>query len=285
MAGETAACNPNKAAEGLGGLDKPCSSGRHGYSSGRAGCRRRSAPHAAGPRNRHNVKDLTRTSWLRWTGSSAQACLVWAAARGAVAAAVAGVPVRSPLAARLRGRGRQRALRRDGDRPHRRRRSHQDRDRPHPGVGRARRRRHRAPHAAAGARRLHQLGGVRARQHRRRADRPADRRAALPHGRLRHAAGPISACRASSPSRRRPASGRSGRTARPPTSSASRSIPARSSPTSPSCAPTGCRSSICGSPTPTRTRSTASRSTTASSSASPACWRCSSPSCSWSRAA
>jgi diguanylate cyclase (GGDEF)-like protein/PAS domain S-box-containing protein len=46
------------------------------------------------------------------------------------------------------------------------------------------RRRHRAPHAAAGARGLDQLGGVRARQFRRRADRPADRRAALPHGRL-----------------------------------------------------------------------------------------------------
>ena len=127
----------------------------------------------------------------------------------------------------------------------------------------------------ARARRLDQLGGVRARQFRRRADRPADRRAALPDGRLGPAAGPISGCRASSPSRRAPASGRSGRTAPPPTCSASRSIPARSSPTSPSCAPTACRSSICGSPTPTRTRSTASRSTTASSSASPACWRCS----------
>ena len=53
------------------------------------------------------------------------------------------------------------------------------------GVGRARRRRHRAPHAAAGTRGLDQLGGVRARQFRRRADRPADRGAALPHGRLR----------------------------------------------------------------------------------------------------
>ncbi len=37
----------------------------------------------------------------------------------------------------------------------------------------------------ARARARHQLGGVRARQLRRRADRPADRRAALPHGRLR----------------------------------------------------------------------------------------------------
>ena len=45
-----------------------------------------------------------------------------------------------------------------------------------------------------------------------------------------------------------------------------------------------CRRSIFGSRTPTRTRSTPSRSITASSSASPACWRCSSPSCSWSRA-
>ena len=145
----------------------------------------------------------------------------------------------------------------------------------HRGLGGARRRRHRAPHAAAGTRRLDQLGGVRARQFRRRADRPADRGAALPHGRLRAV-----------PARSRPvahrhhladrrASGRSSSTAPPPTSTASRSIPARSSPTSRSCAPTGCRSSICGSPTPTRTRSTASRSTTASSSASPACWRCS----------
>ncbi len=72
-----------------------------------------------------------------------------------------------------------------------------------------------------------QLGGVRARQFRRRADRPPDRRAALPHGRLGPVAGPISACRASSPSRRARASRRSGRTAPPPTSSASRSIPAR----------------------------------------------------------
>ena len=45
----------------------------------------------------------------------------------------------------------------------------------------------------------------------------------------------------------------------------------RSSPMSRSCAPTSCRSSICGSPTPTRTRSTPSRSIMASSSASPAC--------------
>ena len=162
-----------------------------------------------------------------------------------------------------------------------RRRPDQDRNRPHPGVGGARRRRHRAPHAAAGARGLDQLGGVRARQHRRRADRPADRGAALPHGRLRH---PVARPRPVAHRHHhadRPASGRSGRTARPPTSSASRSIPAPSSPTSRSCAPTSCRSSICGSPTPTRTRSTASRSTTASSSASPVCSRCSSPSCSW----
>ena len=43
-----------------------------------------------------------------------------------------------------------------------------------------------------------QLGGVRARQYRRRADRPADRRAALPHGRAPACSGPISDCRASS---------------------------------------------------------------------------------------
>ncbi len=75
------------------------------------------------------------------------------------------------------------------------------------------------------------------------------------------------------PSRRRAA--RAAGERRPPTSSASRSIPARSSPSSPNCAPTSCRSSICGSPTPTRTRSTPSRSITASSSALPACSRCS----------
>ncbi len=82
-------------------------------------------------------------------------------------------------------RGGERPHRRDRDRPHRRRRTGQDRQRHHRGVGGARRRRHRAPHAAAGARGLDQLGGVRARQFRRRADRPADRRAALPHGRVR----------------------------------------------------------------------------------------------------
>ena len=74
--------------------------------------------------------------------------------------------------------------RRAGDRPHRRRRAPAHRRRPHPGLGRARPRRHRPPHGRARARRQHQLGGVRARQYRRRADRPADRRAALPHGRL-----------------------------------------------------------------------------------------------------
>ena len=57
--------------------------------------------------------------------------------------------------------------------------------------------------------------------------------------------------------------------------SASRSIPAPSSPTSSNCAPTSCRSSICGSRTPTRTRSIPSRSITASSSASPDCSHCS----------
>ena len=70
------------------------------------------------------------------------------------------------------------------DRSHRRRRAPPHRGRPHPGVGRARARRHHPPHGGARARRQHQLGGVRARQFRRRADRPADRRAALPHGRL-----------------------------------------------------------------------------------------------------
>ena len=176
---------------------------------------------------------------------------------------------------RARGRGGERAHRRDRDRPHRRRRAAQDRDRPHPGLGRARRRRHRPPHAAAGARRLDQLGGVRARQLRRRADRPADRRAALPHGRLR----PVLA-RSRPVARRhhhaelRRAAGAAGQRDRRHLPHHARSRHGRS-PTSRSCAPTSCRSSICGSPTPTRTRSTASRSTTASSSASPACWRCS----------
>ena len=159
--------------------------------------------------------------------------------------------------ARPRGRGGERPHRRHRDRPHRASPScvKTDTDRIQVSA---------APGADGIVRRMqqparegsHQLGGVRARQFGRRADRPADRRAALPHGRLRPAAGPTSGCRASSPSRRARATARSDRTAPPPTCSASRSIPARSSPSSPSCAPTACRSSICGSPTPTRTRST-----------------------------
>ena len=47
------------------------------------------------------------------------------------------------------------------------------------------RRRDHPPHRGARARGRQQLGGVRARQQQRRADRPADRRAALPHGGFR----------------------------------------------------------------------------------------------------
>ena len=202
----------------------------------------------------------------------------------AIAASAGARRLASGGAGRARRRSRQRAHRRAGDRSHRRHRTAEDRHRPHPGVDRARRRRHRPPHRGARARRRHQLGGVRAHQQQRRADRPADRRAALPHGRLRPVLArprPV-AHRRHHAVDRRPA-GAAGEQ-RPPTFSASRSIPAPSSPSSPNCAPTSCRRSICGSRTPTRTRSTPSRSITASSSASPACWRCSSPSCSWSRA-
>ena len=90
-----------------------------------------------------------------------------------------------------------RCLRRRGGRgcqcPRRRRRYRSDRRgrvsahrrRPRPGFDHARRRRHRPPHRGARPRSRQQLGGVRARQQRRRADRPPDRRAALPDGRLR----------------------------------------------------------------------------------------------------
>ena len=104
--------------------------------------------------------------------------------------------------ARLRGRGHQRPYRRVGDRPDRRGRTAPHRRRPHPGLDRARPRRHRPPHRRPRPRRQHQLGGVRARQSRRRADRPPHRRAALPHGRLGILSGPTSACRASPASRR-----------------------------------------------------------------------------------
>jgi len=97
-------------------------------------------------------------------------------------------------------------------------------------------------------------------------DDQLDRLIVAPHYRIVSSGllGPTSGCPASRPSRPRPATGRSGRRARPPTSSASPSIPAPSSPSSRSCAPTSCRSSICGSRNPTRTRSTRSRCTRAS---------------------
>ena len=190
----------------------------------------------------------------------------------------------SPLLARrlrrARGRSGQRAHRRLGDRSHRRHRTPANRRRSHPGFDRARRRRHHPPHRGARARGRRQLGGLRARQQRRRADRPPDRRAALSHGRLR----PVLA-------RPRPLAHRQhhAELRRPPGAAGHATAdifritldPGTVITFVPSCAPTNCRSSICGSPTPTRTRSTRSPSTMASSSASPACSRCSSPSCSW----
>ncbi len=170
------------------------------------------------------------------------------------------------LAASLLGCAR-RARRRSGEcaarcrrhRSHRRHRTAKDRRRPHPGLHRARPRRHRAPHRGARARSQQQLGGVRAHQQFRRADRPADRRAALPHGRLRPVLARPRALAHRLHHAQSPATARCGRRTRPPTFSASRSIPAPSSPSSPNCAPTSCRKSICGSRTPTRTRSTPSR--------------------------
>ena len=85
---------------------------------------------------------------------------------------------------RSRRRSGQRARRHRRNRSHRRRRAAAERQRPHPGLHRARQRRHRAPHRGARPRSRRQLGGVRARQFERRADRPADRRAALSDGRL-----------------------------------------------------------------------------------------------------
>ena len=174
---------------------------------------------------------------------------------------------------RARRRRRQRPQRFTRDRPHRHPRVPEERHRPHPGFDRARNRRHRPPRRSPRPRRRNQLAGVRARQQHRRPARPPDRRAALPHRLVRACCGPISACRVSQRSRRRPATARSGRTIRSPTSSASRSTRAPSSPSSSSFAPTSCRSSICGSPRPTRTRSTPSRCIRASSSASPDCSR------------
>ena len=82
------------------------------------------------------------------------------------------------------GRGHQRATRRLGDRSHRCGRTAPQRGWPHSRFGGTGSRRHHPPHGRACARRQHQLGGVRARQYRRRADRAPDRRAALPHGGL-----------------------------------------------------------------------------------------------------
>ena len=155
----------------------------------------------------------------------------------------------------------------------------------HPGVDRARRRRHRPPHAAAGARGLDQLGGVRARQFRRRADRPADRRAALPHGRLRPVLArsrPL-AHRHHHAELRRPARA-AGQRHRRHLPHHARSRHGHHLRRGAAHRPAAAALSV-GARRLQGQDQLASRSTTASSSASPACWRCSSPSCSWSRAA
>ena len=128
---------------------------------------------------------------------------------------------------RARGRGDQRAHRCVRDRPHRRRRAPSHRGRPPPGFRRAGTRRHHPAHGRARARGQHQLGGVRARQFRRRADRAPDRRAALSHGRIGRVLARSRPSRVS-PTSPRAASDPIARTARPPTSFASRSIPAAS---------------------------------------------------------
>ena len=89
---------------------------------------------------------------------------------------------RPPVCARRRGD--QCAHRRARDRSHRRRRTPSHRGRPAARFGRTGTRRHHPTHGRARARGQHQLGGVRARQFRRRADRAPHRRTALPHGRL-----------------------------------------------------------------------------------------------------
>ena len=94
-----------------------------------------------------------------------------------------GDPAGRPHAGRGR-RGHRRAARRRGHRPDRGGRAPSHRSRPHPGVDGPRTGRHRAAHGRARARGQPQLGGVRARQFRQRADRPADRRSALPAGGL-----------------------------------------------------------------------------------------------------
>ncbi len=120
-----------------------------------------------------------------------------------------------------------------------------------------------------------QLGGVRARQFQRRADRPADRGAALSDGRLED---PVARSR---PVPHRQHHAELGRPAGPRRQRHRRHLPhhprsrRRHHLRRRAAHQRSCRRSICGSPTPTRTRSTASRSTTASSSASPACSRCS----------
>ena len=85
---------------------------------------------------------------------------------------------------RPRRRSHQCARRYRRHRSHRRGGAADHRQRPHPGLDRARQRRDRPPRRGAGARGRIELGGVRAGEFQRRADRPPDRRAALSDGRL-----------------------------------------------------------------------------------------------------
>ena len=148
------------------------------------------------------------------------------------------------------------------------------------GRPRSRCRPRRAPTASSAASRCArrnaaalQLGGVRARQQRRRADRPAAGGAAFPARRL----GPLLARPRRIAHRQHHAE--PGLRAGPPAEPGGRRLPhhARSRRRRHLRRRTAhaatCRSSISGTPTPTRTRSTATRSIAASCSASPACSR------------
>ena len=186
---------------------------------------------------------------------------------------------------RARGRSRERARRCVRDRPHRRHRTPEDRRRHPSGFHCARRRRHRPPHRRARARRRRRLGDLRARQFRRRADRPPDRRAALSHGGLRPVlARPRHLARGEHHAEFRRPAGAAGLRNR-------RYFPrhARSRHRHHLCRGTAHRQPAADLSVGARRLQGqgqfASRSTTASSSALPACSRCSSPSCSSSRAA
>ena len=138
-----------------------------------------------------------------------------------------------------------------------------------------RHRRHHRPHVGArrDARHQSELDGVRAAQ----SDRQADR--ALAHGRAlqRHRLRRDLARSRRAPHRGGDAVGRLRARARSrataPTSSASRSSPARPSPIVAELSSTGSRASICGSRSSTSQKRATGSSSTASCSASPACWR------------